>query len=96
MPKLKDAKGWFKLIIKAYRAGAEEPIAQDEIYLADYRTGEGFCLDQWTNFDLVNIKKQAVNRIDFHFEGSDTGDYGLNTPAYVCVDDVRLLAEQQQ
>lgn len=96
VPKLKDAKGWFKLIVKAYRSGAEEPAAQDEIYLADYRTGEGFCLDQWTNFDLVNIKKQAVNRIDFHFEGSDVGDFGLNTPTYVCIDDVRLLTEQQQ
>ncbi len=87
---LKENKGWFKLVVRGYRAGADEPVAEDEIYLADYRNGAGFCLDKWTWFGLSNIKQQPVNRIDFHFEGSDTGDSGLNTPAYVCVDDIRL------
>lgn len=48
------------------------------------------CLTTWTLFDLTNIKKQAVNRIEFDFEGSDSGAYGLNTPAYVCIDDIRI------
>ena len=88
---LKESNGWFKLVVRGYRAGADEPVAEDEIYLADYRSAAGFCLDKWTYFDLTNIKQQPVNRIDFHFEGSDTGDLGLNTPAYVCIDDIRLV-----
>lgn len=87
---LKEGRGWFKLVVRGYRAGADEPVAQDEIYLADYRGGAGYCLDRWTWFGLENIKQQPVNRIDFHFEGSDSGEWGLNTPAYVCVDDIRL------
>lgn len=88
---LKKNKGWFKLVVRGYRAGADEPVAEDAIYLADYRSGAGFCRDKWTRLDLTNIKQQPVNRIDFHFEGSDTGDFGLNTPTYVCIDDIRFV-----
>lgn len=87
---LASKNGWFKLVVRGYKAGAQTHVATDEIYLADYRNGANICLETWTLFDLTNIKKQAVNKITFNFEGSDAGDYGLNTPAYVCIDDVRI------
>lgn len=87
---LPSKSGWFKLVVRGYKAGATDAVATDEIYLADYRNGANECLTTWTLFDLTNIKKEAVNRIEFDFEGSDAGDYGLNTPAYVCIDDVRI------
>jgi hypothetical protein len=81
--------GWFKLVARGYR-GNGTLAATDEIYLADYRNGASNCITTWTLFDLKNIKKQKVNRIEFDFAGSDTGSYGLNTPAYVCIDDIRV------
>ena len=87
---LPSKNGWFKLVVHGYKTGATAPVATDEIYLADYRNESNVCLTEWTLFDLTNIKKQAVNRIEFDFVGSDSGAYGLNTPAYVCIDDVRI------
>lgn len=87
---LPSKNGWFKLVVRGYKTGETAPAATDEIYLADYRNGVNTCLTTWTLFDLTNIKKQAVNRIEFDFEGSDSGAYGLNTPAYVCIDDIRI------
>ncbi|WP_290540722.1 DUF4465 domain-containing protein [Alistipes sp.] len=87
---LSSKNGWFKLVVRGYKAGAASPVAEDEIYLADYRNGRNVCLTEWTLFNLTNIRKQPVNRIEFDFEGSDAEAYGLNTPAYVCIDDVRI------
>lgn len=87
---LPSKNGWFKLVARGYKAGATTPVATDEIYLADYRDGATVCLTGWTLFDLTNIKKQKVNKIELDFVGSDSGAYGLNTPAYVCIDDIRV------
>ena len=82
MRSLPSKNGWFKLVVRGYKTGATAPVATDEIYLADYRNESNVCLTEWTLFDLTNIKKQAVNRIEFDFVGSDSGAYGLNTTAY--------------
>lgn len=87
---LPASKGWFKLTVRGYKAGATSPVAEDEIYLADYRNGSNVCLTEWTLFDLTNIKKQKVNYIEFDFTGSDSGSYGVNTPAYVCIDNLYI------
>jgi hypothetical protein len=31
-----------------------------------------------------------VQSVKFNFEGSDSGAYGLNTPAYICIDDITI------
>lgn len=86
--KFKDGD-WFKLIVKGYVQGDAKAVAQDEIYLADFRDGKKLVMDQWTEFKLNNIAKEKVNRIKFEFDGSDKGEWGLNTPAYACIDDVK-------
>mgnify|MGYP000698811480 CR=1 FL=1 len=61
-----------------------------EHYLADYRfddNSKDYILNDWATFDLHDILfNQTIVRLDFWIEGSDTGQYGLNTPAYFCVD----------
>jgi hypothetical protein len=44
---------------------------------------------QWTQVSLASLGK--VNKIEFSLTGSDTGEYGFNTPAYVCIDDVKII-----
>ena len=86
---LSEQKGYFELVVHGYKAGSDEPVATDRILLADYRGSSGMVINRWTLFDLENIKKQPVNRIAFEFEGSDIHPlYGLNTPKYVCIDDL--------
>lgn len=86
---LSEQQGYFELVVYGYEAGAEEPSASDRILLADYRGGNSTVIDRWTPFDLVNIKRHPVNRLVFEFEGSDMHpEYGLNTPKYVCIDDI--------
>jgi hypothetical protein len=59
-----------------------------EFYLGDYRfanNGLDYVVDDWRFWNL-----QALGTIDgirFSFEGSDVGDFGLNTPTYFAMDD---------
>lgn len=61
-----------------------------EIYLARYVSGSPVVapLTAWTYFDLTDL--DTVTRIEFNFAGNDSGPYGLNTPAYVCMDNVEV------
>jgi hypothetical protein len=45
-------------------------------------------LTTWTYFDLSALGN--VTRVEFNIEGNDSGAYGLNTPAYVCMDNVEV------
>ncbi|WP_276484032.1 DUF4465 domain-containing protein [Paraflavitalea pollutisoli] len=58
------------------------------IYLARYSSGTAIAgpLTTWTNFNLSALG--TVTRVEFNIDGNDSGDYGLNTPAYVCMDNV--------
>ena len=76
------------LTIKKYSGGA---IADDSIniYLADYRapgTKNDYILSQWKYVDLTNIGE--VDSLVLRLTSSDVGAFGMNTPAYVCIDQV--------
>lgn len=43
-----------------------------------------------TTWSYWPINAEGVKTVKFNFTGSDTGDYGLNTPAYLCIDDIVL------
>ena len=47
---------------------------------------DGTYVGTWQQADLTSLGK--VVSLAFTFSGSRTGDYGLNTPAYVCIDDM--------
>ena len=55
---------------------------QVPFYLAK---GKNIIAD-WTYVDLSTLGK--VDELHFALTGSRTGDYGLNTPAYFCIDDL--------
>ncbi|MEL6636623.1 MAG: DUF4465 domain-containing protein [Bacteroidota bacterium] len=58
-----------------------------EFYLADYRSSdssEDYIIDEWTFVDLSSLG--PVDSLLFSLTSSDNGNYGMNTPAYFCVD----------
>lgn len=58
-------------------------------YLADFRTKNApGILKSWKKVELSALGK--INRLKFVMEGTDEGDFGLNTPAYFCFDDVAI------
>ena len=82
----KFGKGdWFKLTITGYDAD-DQVTGTKDYYLADLRNeATAFIIDDWRYVDLTSLGKVA--KIGFALSSSDTGDYGMNTPAYFCFDD---------
>jgi hypothetical protein len=59
-----------------------------EYFLADFRfedPNEDFIVKEWEWLDLASLG--LVNVLNFSLESSDVGEYGMNTPAYFCLDD---------
>lgn len=59
--------------------------ASKEIVLAENTT----AIEDWTNIDLSSLG--AVKSLTFTFSGTNSGDYGLNTPAYVAIDNIVVV-----
>lgn len=81
---------WFKLTVKGTRA--DGTTSSLDYYLGDYRAEneqDRYISDTWEWVDLRGLG--AVTRLDFTFDGSDKSAYGLNTPAYVCIDRLGAL-----
>ena len=82
----KFGKGdWMKVTFTGYHADGTE--TKVDYYLADYRSAkeaDHYCLDTWQWVDLRSLGE--VTSIKFSLSGSDSGQYGLNTPAYFCLD----------
>jgi len=73
------AGDWFKLTITGIDANGAET-GTVEFKLAD---GENI-ISTWTWVDLSALG--AVKELTFGLSSSDNGDYGMNTPAYFCMD----------
>lgn len=78
---------WYLLTVKGVKAdGTEESI---DFYLADLRSDnadEHYILDTWQWIDLSSFGK--VTALKFELSSSDTGNWGMNTPGYFCIDDL--------
>lgn len=62
-------------------------------YLADFRFEDNtldYIVRDWTRVDLTALG--TVDSVVFHFESSDIGDFGINTPLYFCMDDMKMNA----
>jgi hypothetical protein len=81
--------GWFATTATGRLGGTTTGAAT--FYLADLRgaTPPG-VLSSWSWFDLTSLG--TVDRIEFSFDGSDKGLFGLNTPAYFAMDDLTVNA----
>ena len=78
---------WFKVTFTGYNAAGTKTNAVD-YYLADYRNGKNFVCSAWTNVDLSGLG--TVNKVVVSMSSSDSGDWGMNTPSYVCIDNLKF------
>lgn len=65
-----------------------------EFYLADYRFADNsldYIVDEWTKVDLTPLGSPEL--ISFQLTSSDTGFFGINTPAYFAMDNLVLIPE---
>jgi hypothetical protein len=78
---------WFLLTIKGYASGV---LTSDSVnfYLADYRFAHNdsdYIVNTWELVDLTSLGH--VDSLQYHLSSSDNGSFGMNTPAYFCMDD---------
>jgi len=60
-------------------------------YLADYRfsnNAQDYIVDTWTTVNLQDIA--GADSIMFFFKSSDVGQFGINTPLYVALDNIKI------
>jgi hypothetical protein len=79
---------WFKLTINAMN-NAGSVIGTAEIMLADYTSSDNskdYISNVWNEIDLSSFGE--IKSFAFSLSSSDNGDYGMNTPAYFCLDNI--------
>ena len=84
-----EATDWLKCVL--YPTSAEGVGgARYEIDLAK----DGDYVKEWKFCNLSNVDAfKNIKSIGFGFEGSKNNDYGLTTPAYMCIDDIEVVVE---
>ena len=78
---------WFMVTMTGYDIAGVKTKSKD-FYLADYRDGKTDIVNDWTKVSLLELGE--VNKVLFTFSSSDTNEYGMLTPAYMCVDNIAL------
>jgi hypothetical protein len=80
---------YFKLRIWGFYHSA--PTDTIDFFLADFRfeePGKDYMIKTWQWVDLSSFGK--VDSLMFSLESSDNGEWGMNTPAYFCMDQIYL------
>lgn len=87
------AGDWFKVTIKGYKRNIET--GSVDYYLADFRDGKSFIATSWNKVNISSLGE--VDKIIFDFDSTDkttTETYEwLNTPSYVCIDNIEFIQE---
>ncbi len=81
---------FFKLTVKGYFGGQLLPDSV-EFYLADYRfaiDSLDYIVKTWEWVDCSSLG--AVDSLTFLLASSDMGSFGMNTPAFFCIDNLTL------
>lgn len=84
-----DDPDYFLLTIKAYHNGELSTDSVD-FYLADYRfedNSQDYIVKDWTYIDLMDLG--PVDSLSFALSSTDVGQFGMNTPAFFCMDNFR-------
>ena len=77
---------WFKLTVHGYLSGVQNPDSVT-FYLADYLFPDSTMNYIVTNWRWINLMPLGhVDSLHFSLSSSDNGFYGMNTPAYFCID----------
>lgn len=80
---------WFRLTIRGADT-AGQPTGEVAFYLADFRfadPGQDYILTDWTWVDTTALGPN-VSSLHFDLASSDTGAFGMNTPAYFAMDNL--------
>ncbi|MCW3786923.1 DUF4465 domain-containing protein [Plebeiibacterium sediminum] len=82
---------WFKMIINGYdTAGTLKGTV--EFYLADHTAitnKDDYTIREWTNVDLTELG--YISRIEISFLSTDIFNGEMLTPAYVCIDNIKVI-----
>ncbi|MGB0999771.1 MAG: DUF4465 domain-containing protein [Flavobacteriales bacterium] len=83
---------WFKITIYGYDS-ENQLIDSVEHYLADFRFDDNsldYIQDDWETIHLgfTSLYTQPIFKLRFKFSSSDNGAFGMNTPAYACIDNI--------
>jgi hypothetical protein len=77
---------YFKLMVWGVDGAGNETDTVD-FFLADFRAEnpeDDYLIKSWEWLDLSGLG--AITSLNFAMESSDVGDWGMNTPAYFCID----------
>lgn len=85
---------WFLLTVLSWRNGS---LTNDSVnfYLADFRStnnAEDYIVHTWQWVDLAALGN--CDSLQFQLASSDTGAFGMNTPAFFCMDNFTTAPEQ--
>lgn len=83
---------FFKVSIGKFNKGVKSAVLK-EVFLADFRNADNskdFILKSWTTVDLTNVGQ--ADSLYFELSSSDNGAFGMNTPAYFCIDNITYKA----
>ena len=81
-------KDYFKLTIKGMDMEGDI-VGTIDFYLADFRSDDDkkdYIIRDWTLIDLSDLVLNQAIRLEFSLSSSDTGAFGMNTPAFFCMD----------
>jgi hypothetical protein len=82
-------KDWFKITVIGFNAVGDS-VKSVDFFLADYRSDDNskdYIVSKWTTVDLSSLGK--INKMTIRFTSTDNGAWGMNTPAYVCLDNLK-------
>ncbi len=91
-----DDPDWFLLTITGLDAN-DLPTGTVEFFLADFRfedDSRDYILDSWAFVDLTSLGR--IKSLRFTLSSSDNGDFGMNTPAYFCLDTIVSTVGQEE
>lgn len=81
---------WFKITITGLDE-SDNATATVDFYLADYRfesNEEDYIIEDWERVDLSTLG--IIMKLAFELSSSDMGDWGMNTPSYFCLDELKV------
>jgi hypothetical protein len=85
---------WYKLTITVIDKDGNV-LNQKDVFLADYRFDDNsrdYILKSWISIDLSEFG--YIKALSFRLTSSDIGPWGMNTPGYVCIDNIIGIIEE--
>ena len=64
-----------------------------ECYVVDYRDGKRDMATNWNEFTLTGLG-QGYKRVRVTIETTDVGEWGANTPLYICLDELTYFRNE--